>query len=216
MADVDYKTIGTPEDESTEGNVLDDGSFREIVEEYLASLDRPTASPKLILGVVGQVGAGKSTVMKPLAKRLNLVRISGDDIRMMLKRRGFNFTRTIELAMRVIAHLLEEDYGVAIDSNCSAQNIPETIEGSAKKHGCRALFVHVDTPEVHILERLRSRNHNPLFKNSDEAIECFEFRRKHFKNLTMPFIYTFDTSRDDVAEQIDEAAKRIKDTIKNS
>ena len=49
------------------------------------------ANQELILCPVGLVGAGKTTVLKPISKILNLVRVSSDEIRGILKQEGYNF-----------------------------------------------------------------------------------------------------------------------------
>lgn len=61
-----------------------------IMDEYEAELDIPIQPKRkqFILCPVGIVGAGKTTVMKPLSERLSLVRISGDEIRKILKEHG--------------------------------------------------------------------------------------------------------------------------------
>ncbi|MDE1944098.1 MAG: hypothetical protein KGH97_01205 [Patescibacteria group bacterium] len=46
---------------------------------------------QVFLAPVGRVGAGKTTVVKPLAERLGLVRISSDEIRKLLKERGLGY-----------------------------------------------------------------------------------------------------------------------------
>ena len=60
--------------------------YEEVRAEYEASLKIPRNKPKKQFFVlpVGLVGAGKTTVMKPLAEKLSLLRISGDEIRKIL------------------------------------------------------------------------------------------------------------------------------------
>lgn len=60
---------------------------KEILEkgarEYEESLVIPTTKscPQWMLMPVGLVGAGKTTVVKPLARRLGLIRMSTDEVR---------------------------------------------------------------------------------------------------------------------------------------
>src|SRR5262245_50203908 len=65
---------------------LSDGDFSRLVEEVKDSLVLPKESPinQFFLCPIGLVGAGKTTVLTPLAKELSLVSISGDEIRKLL------------------------------------------------------------------------------------------------------------------------------------
>ena len=71
----------------------------------------------------------------------------------------------------------------------------------------------INPPEEFILNKLR--NHKPtwLFKNADEAIKNYEARKPLHQNLDFDFAYTFDTSKPDLDEQIEEATKIINSRI---
>ncbi|MEK7615186.1 MAG: AAA family ATPase [Patescibacteria group bacterium] len=198
--------IGSPQDESIEGNRLEADDFEQMVTEYLNRIVLPpqNSGVKFILCPIGLVGSGKTTVLKPIAQRLGLARVSGDEIRLLLKEQGFNWTRTIEIAFRVIQVLVEKGYSIAIDSDCSGPNVIETIEKMAAEHGYKVRFIHINPPEAFILNKLKNFRHTWLFKNADDALQSYYRRKPLHENLNLDFVYTFDTSKSDLPNQIEE------------
>jgi predicted kinase len=203
--------IGSPEEESLEGDILTEVDFILVTDEYWRSLDIPVEQPKkkLILCPIGLVGSGKSTVIKPLSIQLHLVRVSGDEVRKLLKERGFNWTRTIEIVFSIIERLLERGYSVAIDSDCAGKNVTSTLEDEAGKYGYKVLYIHINPPEAFIINKLKNFKHSWLFKDSDDALRSYVRRKPLHDNLQLPYVYTFDPSRSDIGEQITAAVKSI-------
>ncbi len=199
---------------------LSDADFKEIKKLYEDGLVLSHIKPAkvFLLCPVGVVGAGKTTVLKPLAEKLHLVRVSADEIRNLLHQREFNYNRAKELAFEITKELLAEGYAVAVDANCGTEESIEKIKKFQKEHGMPVVWVHIDTPEDFIVSKLRNYPHDWLFKNGDEAVKAY-FKYKEtfgdFKNLDLPYAYTFDTSRPDIDEQIDEAAEVIKKPLMN-
>lgn len=209
------KKLGNPEDESLEGNLLDEANFEKMIDAYLQRIELPAVNParKMFLCPIGLVGAGKSTVVKPISKDLGLARVSGDEIRKLLQENGFNWTRTIEIAFHVIQMLVAKGYSIAVDSDCVGPNISQTIKSLAEAKGYRVFYIHINPPESFILNKLRSFKHSWLFKDADDAIANYERRKPMHQNISFDFIYTFDTSRDDLEQQISEAEEVIKNML---
>ncbi len=67
---------------------------------------------------VGLVGAGKTTVIKPLSERLSLVRISHDEVRQMLKARGLGYQFLMDIVQPLARELAGEGYRIAFDADC--------------------------------------------------------------------------------------------------
>jgi predicted kinase len=191
-------------------------SFKEEIKEiYRKQVKIPNSKPKrrFLLCPVGLVAAGKTTVIKSLAEKLDLVRISTDEIRKILKEHGFNYQGTKEIAYDLVKEYAEKGHSVAIDGNCGTENTIDRIKKAEKEYELPAIWVRVKPPEDFILNKLRDYKHTWLFKNSDEAIgSYFEYKNKHsnLDNLKLNYVYTFDTSKNDLAEQIETAAKIIK------
>jgi len=196
-----------------------DEEFNRIKQIYISSLEIPKMKPEkqFLLCPVGLVGAGKSTVVIPLSKKLNLVRLSHDDIRKLLKENGFNYDRSKEMAMQIIKEFLDQGYSVALDANCGSEDSLRRIQEIKKSYGLKVLWIHINPPEEFIVNKLKNFNHTWLFNSGDEAVEGY-FRYKKdfgdFQNLPLGYIYTFDTSKSDLEYQIKEAEDKINNLWK--
>ncbi len=216
MNDTSQKTLGSPEWESTEGLAIDDDAFARIVRSYTAQLTLPDGRPisQYFLCPIGLVGAGKSTILKPLAERLQLLRISTDEIRKLLKEQGYNQVRTAEIAYFIIQNFAKQGYSIAIDADCAGHNVAETIKKAAQSIGAQTIWIHINPPEEFILNKLKNYKHTWLFKDSDDALASYYRRKPLHEELDFPFAYTFDTSKNNVAEQIEDAASVIDALVK--
>jgi predicted kinase len=183
----------------------------EILKRYESELELPAQKGlRIFLCPIGLVGAGKTTVVKPLAERLGLVRISSDEIRKIMREQGTVGLKAFDLATVLIRKYAEAGYGVAIDSDCSNVEKIERVEEAADRLDYKVIWIHINPPEEFILNKLRNFKHTWLFKNADEAIANYYRRKPLHENLSQDFTYTFDTSREDLPMQIDEAEKIIR------
>lgn len=217
MNDVYRKTIGSPDWESTDGLVVDDAAFARIKNLYIEQLDIPDQIPNLqfFLCPIGLVGAGKTTVTKPLAEHFHLVRVSTDEIRKLLKEQGYNHIKTAELAYSIIGDFAKKGYSIAVDADCAGNNVASTVMQAAKAIGAKIAWIHINPPEDFILQKLRNFKHTWLFKDADEAIASYYRRKPLHENLDYPFLYTFDTSRPDISRQLDDAIGIIEAFLKD-
>ncbi len=200
------------EAESNAGKMPNKEELAALMSEFEQGLLIPEAkrTPQLLVCPVGHVGAGKTTVMKPLCKKLSLVRISTDEFRHLLKDHGFSF-----LVMRdVLSHLakkyLSAGFSLGLDADCSGETKVFIDQAQQKMSDIKVVWLHIAPPERFILDKLRKYRHTWLFKDADEAIANYSRRKALHDNLDMPFLYTFDTSRADLGEQIDETVLLIE------
>lgn len=211
------KIIGSPEWESTDGLVVDDAAFERIKNLYTAQLIIPDQIPErqFFLCPIGLVGAGKTTVIKPLAEHFHLVRISTDEIRKLLQEQGYNHVKTAELAYSIISDFAKKGYGVAVDADCAGNNVAGSIRQAAKAIGAKIAWIHINSPEDFILQKLRNFKHTWLFKNADEAIASYYCRKPLHEHLDFPFLYTFNTSHSDLPRQLEDAIGIIEVFLKD-
>lgn len=194
---------------------MDQQSIQEIVSLYEQQLVIPPTIPlqPFLLCPVGIVGAGKTTVLKPLAAAFSLLRISTDELRELFIEK--QITNTQEDIVHAIGSLIQKyltkGYGIAIDANCSTNQ--ESLENLGKKLNVPLVWIHITASEVFILNKLRNYNHGKLFKDADEAIASYHDNKKNHQHLTMPFVYTFDTSRENLNNQIHEAIVIIRNLL---
>lgn len=196
-------------------NDVNESDFGKIVDEYQKSVDVPNSKGRqFLLCPVGLVGAGKTTVLKPLAEKLGLVRISTDEIRKYLKEKGFNYKRVEDITFVVTNFFIKKGYGVAIDTDCVRSDKRTKIEEQSRKQHVPVIWIHINPPEEFILNKLRNFPHTWLFKNADEAIKNYEDRKPlHAKLDSFDFAYVFDTSKPDLDKQIDGAEKIITEKL---
>lgn len=216
MNQILQKPIGSPDQESTDGLPVDDIALERITKLYVEQLAVPSERPErqFLLCPIGLVGAGKSTVIKPLVERLHLVRVSTDEIRKLLKEQGYNHIRTSEIAYSIISDFARNGHSIAIDADCAGNNVADTITQSAKTIGAKVVWIHINPPEAFIINKLKNFQHTWLFKDADEAIANYYRRKPLHEHLDYPFIYTFDPSRPDLPKQLNEAVKLIEAFLK--
>jgi predicted kinase len=160
---------------------------------------------------VGLVGAGKSTVVRPLSERLSLVRISSDELRRMLKEKGLGYESVPEIIAPLAAGIAGQGYSMAFDADCGNPKTKELIMKLAEKTGAEALWIHIDPPEEFIIGKLMSHKHTWLFKNGKEAVANYfeQKKRRQDENTQFNFFSRIDTSKD-VPNQIDALEKAIR------
>ena len=124
---------------------FDSKLLESIREEYEKSLEiLPTKRPnQYILCPIGLIGSGKTTVMKLLAKKLGLVRISADEIRLIMEREGYSVEGNPgrDLAMKVIDKYVRVGHSIAIDSDC-ASKIKE-LKKKADELNIKLIWLHI-------------------------------------------------------------------------
>lgn len=190
-------------------------ALEEVKSEYKKSLVIPDTKlkPQFLLCPVGIVGAGKSTVVLPLADTLSMVRISGDEIRKVLQEKGFNWKKIRTIASELIEEYVVLGYRVAIDSDCAGPETRKKIQEIVDTYAIPAVWIHIHPPEEFIINKLRKYNHTWLYEDADQAIENYYARKSLHEHLDIPFSYTFDTSKNNLTTQISECVEIIEKTI---
>lgn len=188
-----------------------------IREEYKKTLKLHARNNpyQFFLCTVGLVGAGKSTVIKPLSEKLSLVRISSDEVREILKEREAGYEQLMEIIKPLAEELATQGYNLAFDADCGNPKTKDMILQLAGKTGAKVFWIHIDPPENFILNKLRTFNHTWLFKDGEEAVENYFLQREKRKeeNTQFDFLTTIDTSRSDLPEQIEHAFKLIEEQV---
>lgn len=204
-----------PEGESDEGKNLSNREMRKITLLYEKSFNIPSKKPskQILLCPIGIVGSGKTTVLRPLSKKLSLLRISSDVVRRLLKERGYNYIRAREIAFNLIEKYAQRGYSIVIDADCIDPRKRKRIEKLAKETRAKIIWIHINPPEKYIINKLRRFKHTWLFRDGNDAIHCYFSRKLLHRKLKFPFIYTFDTSRSNLKKQIDSAAALIKEKL---
>lgn len=212
--DMPYTPQQLAEEESLHGKTPTNEELQQIIEGMECSLVLPTIkrSPQLLLCPVGLVGSGKTTAMKLLSPRLNLVRISSDEIRMRFRDKGRNNVRLLETAEVLIKKYLGEGYSVAIDADC-AGTARELIETISRNSDVIPVWIHINPPESYILQKIETYLYTStgLFKDAEIKRENYFRRKPLHEHLDLPFLSTLDPSKENYAQQIEETVKLIEE-----
>ena len=188
--------------EKADGKPLIDENIPSIFQEYEKKIPLPERNNRKqwILAVVGLVGSGKTTVVKSVAERLGMARISTDMLRHILAENGFNMLRVVDLSKMITQKYLEAGYSVAIDGDSIAPEHRELFAKAAKFFGIPMQLIHMNTPEVATLERLNqniTEQHSGLVRIAEQSIEDHVRRKplheKHLSEIT--FDAEFDISK---------------------
>ena len=196
---------------------IPDKEILALINDYKSQLAIPASKPpiKFFICPVGLVGSGKTTIIKPLAEKLSLVRISSDEIRKMLKERGYDYESVRDIVAIIIKHYADVGYGIAVDADCGNPETQVFVEKIAIEKNMKIFWLHVNPPEDFILNKLR--NHPPTWLASDGEIMVKNYfdQKELRKRQLFPhkFLFTFDTSRPDILKQIEDATLVIKEKI---
>jgi predicted kinase len=179
----------------------------EIIQEYEKVLEFPASKPErqIMVCPIAVVGAGKTTVLKPLSEKLSLLRIDKDEIRKLLKENGYGYDDVKEMAHNLADKYIGKGFSIAIDGDCNSEEAQMRIKETQERYKIKIFWIHINPPEEFIINKLKNFKHTWLFRDAEQAIENYESTKASHQNLQFPFVYTFDTSRDDLEKQLEEA-----------
>ena len=191
---------------------MNEAAYSTIRDTYAAQVTIPTTKPstQYLLCPIGLVGAGKTTVVKPLAEALSLVRISGDEIRKLCKENGYGYERVYDLTFELIDRFLSEGHSVCIDSDCASKI--KQIKDTARQRSVKVIWIHINPPESFIINKLSHLKTNWLGTGAAMVANYYQRKPLH-KNIDLNFTVTFDTSRPDLEEQIQAATPQIQKAV---
>ena len=197
-----------------------DGISNEVLEKIRENIKIPKKKGKpFIIGTIGLVGSGKTTVIKPIAEHFNLIRFSSDEARHVLKDNNLEYKFIKDLLSHFSKEFLDLGFGLALDADCGSPETRILMESFSKKYNIPIFWLHINPPEEFILNVNKRRNssNSLIFGNGEEAVLNY-FRQKetrenqdYLKNID--FMYEFDTSKEDVDSQITSAIQRIEETL---
>jgi len=149
-------------------------------------------------------------VVKPLSKKLSLVRISGDEIRKLFKESGYGYDKVYNLAFELIRHFISKGYSVCIDSDCVGKI--EQIKKEAAENDLVLVWVHINPPESFIINKLSNLTPNWL-GTAEEMIANYYERKPMHEDINLDFTVIYDTSTSDIQEQINSSVSIIETKV---
>jgi len=202
--------------ESTEGKNLPKLKINKIIKEYKDKMYIPKERNKtqVLLAPVGLVASGKTTILKPLCRRLKLARISGDEIRLVLRKNGYNYLLTKDIAAKITKDLLNEGYSAALDSDCVSPLIRKIIKQYKKDYGFVDIWIYVNPGEKFIINKLTEMKYKKsgIFPNKEIAIADLKRRIPLHKAYAkkIKYHFEFNTSKGNIKDQVNEFVKFLR------
>ena len=165
-------------------------------------------SPQPIaIGPFGPCWTGKTTTMKHFAKRLPLVHIEHDKIRLFLRKKKINETEKNKILYKycLIFHIAKQfllkNYSVIIDRDFATKNrnILKTVDEEAKKMKVKFFLIRIKAPKMFILKKKKfiSGEKGGMAPDRQTTVDCHLYSLKHYNyNDLMPrAIAIIDTSK---------------------
>jgi len=189
-------------------------SLEEVEKEFVSKIEIPKNKPErqFFFCPVGLVGAGKTTITKPIAKKLNLVRISTDELRKILKENGYDYSHLRNIISKVAIEFDFDGYSIAFDMDCGNFIAKEFIEALALPRLSPIFWIEVKAKEEFIFEKFRNHKASWLADNPEVMIENYKAQKQKRKeeNTHFDYFYKFDTSKENLDEQIEKCINKIE------
>ena len=114
--------------------------------------------------MIGLVGSGKSSVATELGKHIGATVVSGDEIRIELRKQGERYERARAIVENVVMRLVTEGKNIILDSDFIDAKKRASLREKARKAGVRLVFVctYVDDLDVQIGRIVTADYHNAV------------------------------------------------------
>lgn len=188
-------------------------SLEDVENNFKSSIKIPKSIPKkqFFFCPIGLVGAGKTTITKPISERFGLIRLSSDELRKILKENGYDYSSIKKIGFKLAYEFADTGFSISFDMDCGNPETKNFVEDLAQERQAKIVWVHVDTPEEYIFEKFRKHPPSWLADNPEIMINNYyaqkETRIK--ENTKFDYIFTFDTSKPDLVQQIDDCISKI-------
>ena len=183
---------------------------------YKDSLVIPKEKPQrqCIIAPVGLIGAGKTTVVKPVAEALGVVRVSTDEYRILLKENGHGYETVKSFIRNTCKELLEAGHSIALDANCGGQTAFTFIQKAKELFGVKVYWLNIDTPETYAIEGLLKRA-SPMVEDNEEWLRNRANQKERMEHLgyEFDFFWRFDISQPDLSTEIEACIAKLRTEI---
>lgn len=197
--------------------VGDTMTLEEVAAKFSSEIEVPRVKPQkqFFFCPVGLVGAGKTTITKPISTDLNLVRLSSDELRKILKENGHNYESVKDIGFRIAKEFIDQGYSLAFDMDCGNLEVQDFVQSTAKEKNASIIWVKVTAPEDFIFNKFRNHPPSWLSDNPEKMINnhLAQKEKRAKENSHFDFLYIFDTSLPNLKEQIDNCKQLIIDKI---
>src|SRR3989344_3580640 len=102
-----------------------------------------TFNKPIVVAMIGLVGSGKSSVARELAKRIDATIISGDNIRVKLRKNGERYKKSRTSAENETIKIVKHGGNVILDSDFVDDKKRASIREKTHKDGARLVFIRI-------------------------------------------------------------------------
>jgi predicted kinase len=167
--------------------------FEILLKGFAWTLRKPKkrSSSLVIVGPFGPSCVGKTTVMRFIARRLPIVHIQNDAIRLFLRSRGIDENKYLykyELIHRVAQMFLKLGFSVIIDANfATSHKHVKRAQQFAKQYGASFFLIRVVAPKQAVIKKLKQKRFLPVDRGG--LLPDVETAVGHFLRSSKQFDY---------------------------
>lgn len=143
--------------------MVDKVQIKEIGDEFLMriKINFPKEKPNhlFVLGIIGLIGSGKTTVVKILNKKLSgTVVVKSDSARFLLKQAGLGWDDELkELLHYVAKNILERGFSVIFDGDFVREEKRQDVQKSADELGAKFYLIKIKPDKDLAFARLKEK-----------------------------------------------------------
>lgn len=139
-----------------------------VQENYFLGIDitpkRKTKKP-LVIGIIGLIGSGKTTIAKELAHLIGATIVSGDGIRICLRKEKEKYDNVRLIAENVAMEIINKGGNVIIDSDFIDQKKRVSLKEKTKKVGAKVVFIRTYADIDVMIGRIFKANYENVPEN---------------------------------------------------
>lgn len=138
----------------------------EIQKDFLKKLVIEPHTDQLVIGIIGLVGSGKSSVAQHLAMSIDATVIENDAIRIELRKQGESYDRVWAIAENLCVKVLERGGNIILDSDFADEKKRASLREKVRKFGVRLVFIRTHCDFDVASQRIRENDPGEFFNNA--------------------------------------------------
>lgn len=185
--------------------------LKELYEKTL-EIKKSKLKKQIILCPVGHIASGKTTVVKPVASELGLIRLSTDELRVLARDNNLG-EHTHVVVGELFREYLKKGFSIACDFDCSSLGRRDLIEAEAVLYNAPIIFIKINPPHSWIIHKIKSMKYfkSGLFKNVTVGLSEIKRSFKERKLPNLKYAWVFDTSSPKLDKEIGDFCKYLEE-----
>lgn len=202
-------------------------TINKVAKKYFETINlvKRKTDGKYVIGMIGGIGVGKTTIAKMIAKKLGFVVVCTDEIRRLLDRLGYD-RKVIEnaelvrmIGQTVSGELVKGEYNIILDSDLGDHHYRQVIDSKFGEYGYNVLYINVVAKQELAYSRMCDRTDNdelsPFMKQN--LLDHFDDRCEIRKEFVLPddlfFEINNDSNLDKLQLQVENAIAKFRQSF---